>query len=65
MLELSKNILSKVSFDKRLFRKELKKAVKWVRKDEIVLLRAWCLASFGHVYAEVILEVFDRHMSAI
>lgn len=65
MLELSKKILSKVSFDRKLFRKELKKAVSWVHKDELILLRAWCIASFGHLYAEVIAEVFDHHMSAI
>ncbi len=65
MLELSKKILSKVSFDKRLFRKELRKAVNWVHKDELVLLRAWCIASFGHVYAEVIAEVFDQQISAV
>lgn len=65
MLELSKKILSKVSFDRKLFRKELKKAVKWVNKDELVLLRAWCLTTFGHMYAEIILEVFDRQVSAI
>ena len=65
MLELSKKILAKVSFDRRLFRKELKKAVSWVNTDEVLLLRAWCLASFGHVYAEVIADVFDRHMSAV
>jgi hypothetical protein len=65
MFELSKKILAKVSFDRRLFRKELKKAVRWVNKDEVLLLRAWCIASFGHLYAEVIAEVFDRHISAV
>lgn len=65
MLELSKKILAKVSFDRRLFRKELKKAVSWVHKDELILLRAWCIATFGHIYAEVIAEVFDHHVSAI
>lgn len=65
MLELSKKILSKVSFDRKLFRKELVKAVKWVHKDELVLLRAWCIASFGHLYSEIIFEVFDRNLSAV
>lgn len=65
MLELSKKILSKVSFDRKLFRKELVKAAKWVHKDELVLLRAWCIASFGHLYAEIIFEVFDRNLSAV
>lgn len=64
MLELSKKILHKVSFDRGLFRKELKKAVRWVNKDELVLLRAWCLTTFGHIYAETILEVFDKNISA-
>ncbi|TVR40419.1 MAG: hypothetical protein EA392_04005 [Cryomorphaceae bacterium] len=64
MLELSKKILSKVSFDRKLFRKELRKAVTWVNKDELILLRAWCLATFGHIYAEIILEVFDHQVGA-
>jgi hypothetical protein len=65
MLELSKKILYKVSFDKKLFRKELVKAVKWINKDEIVLLRAWCITSFGHLYSDVILEVFESQMTSI
>ena len=58
MLELSKSILEKVSFDKTLFRKELKKAIKWVKPDKKTLLKVWCLATFGHEYAEEIMEVF-------
>jgi hypothetical protein len=65
MLELSKNILYKVSFDKKLFRKELVKAIKWINKDEIVLLRAWSIATFGHLYGDVIKEVFDRTMYSV
>lgn len=65
MLELSKKILYQVSFDKKLFRKELVKAIKWINKDEIVLLRAWSIATFGHLYGDVILDVFDKTMSAI
>ena len=60
MLELSKSVLQSVSFDKLLFRKELFKAINWVRQDERVILKLWCLASFGHVYHDVIAEAFDK-----
>jgi hypothetical protein len=58
MFELSKRILEKVSFDKTLFRKELGKAVKWIKPDEKTVLKGWCLATFGHQYREEIMEVF-------
>jgi hypothetical protein len=57
MLELSKSVLKKVSFDRRLFRKELLKAKRWLRREELVLLKAWCLVTFAGVYDEVIMEV--------
>ena len=59
MLELSKRILEKVSFDANLFRKELMKAINWVKKEEALVLKTWCLATFGHMYQDIILEVFD------
>jgi hypothetical protein len=58
MFELCKEILQKVSFDKLLFKKELIKAKKWLKKEEIILLEAWCMASFVH-YKDVITEVFS------
>ncbi len=58
MLELSKKILQNVSFDKLLFRKELKKAINWIKPDEKTVLKMWCLATFGQQYAEEILDVF-------
>ncbi|HMN04687.1 MAG TPA: hypothetical protein PKD45_03090 [Flavobacteriales bacterium] len=62
MLELSQQVLQKVSFDPRLFQKELVKAVRWVGARDQLLLKAWCLATFGHMYKDVILEVFQRSM---
>lgn len=59
MFELSKQVLQKVSFDRGLFRKELKKAINWMKGDERLLLKAWCLASFGHLYKDTILEAFE------
>jgi hypothetical protein len=59
MYELSKLILQKVSFDRSLFTKELRKAVRWIRPEEVVSFRNWCLATFGTVYADVISETFE------
>ena len=60
MYEMTKHILEKVSFDKTLFRKELMKARKFLKKDELLLLRLWCLTTFGHLYKDVIQEALDR-----
>lgn len=58
MLEFSKHILKSVSFDKMLFKKELKKMLIWAKPDEALLLKAWCIATFGHLYGDVISDVF-------
>ena len=60
MYELSKTILEKVSFDRKLFRKELLKAVNWVKTEEKTLLKIWCLGAFGNKYHEEIPEVFKN-----
>jgi hypothetical protein len=44
MLEYSKIILSKISFDRRLFKKEYKKAFRYLDNDERLLLRQWVRA---------------------
>ncbi|NNM95055.1 MAG: hypothetical protein HKL88_06285 [Bacteroidia bacterium] len=60
MYEMSKKILERVSFDRALFTKELKKALNWVKPDEKLLLKVWCLSTFGHIYKDVIMEVFRK-----
>ena len=64
MMELSKQVLQKVSFDRRLFTKELIKARRWLGQRDQLVLKAWCLATFGHQYRDVILEVFQKTMRA-
>lgn len=59
MLDFCKQILHKVSFDRSLFEKELRKAVKWLKKDDLKSLQKWCLMTFGVMYADVIQSVFD------
>lgn len=59
MLEFCKKILTNVSFDRLLFAKELKKAIKWVSKDERRQLKDWCIQQFGTKYQEEIAASFQ------
>ncbi len=59
MVELSKKILTKVSFDPKLFQKELLKAISWINdKDEIRALRQWCQQEFGRKYPVILQHAF-------
>ncbi len=58
MLEYFKTILSKVSFDKRLFEKELKKAIKALVPEEVVMLKEWCYRKFGGQYQPILAACF-------
>jgi hypothetical protein len=60
MLELYKEILAKVSFDKLLFQKELNKALRWISLSEKETLKSWCYTKFGKVYPEVIKLAFIK-----
>ena len=60
MFELSKKILSKVSFDRQLFAKELRKAIGYVQPSERTLLKIWCLSAFGHLYQREIIDAFQH-----
>ena len=58
MLEMTKTVLRKVSFDRNLFRKELLKAKRWLAQEELPVLKAWCLATFAGTHDDLVLEVF-------
>lgn len=58
MLDFCKSILTKVSFDRVLFQKELKKSIKWLNKEDLHQLRSWCMQRFGAIYGDVIHETF-------
>ena len=58
MLEYFKTILSKVSFSKSLFEKELRKAIKVLVEDELKELQRWCHKKFGHIYEAIIQKCF-------
>lgn len=62
MLELSKKILTKVSFDKRLFQKELLKALTWISDtNEAKAFKIWCIKEFGDIYPKIITKAFSIH----
>ena len=60
MLKYTETVLQKVSFNRELFKKELRKSIQWLKRDEVVLLQAWCIINFGNVYQDVITEVFNN-----
>jgi len=60
MLEYIKMILEKVSFDKNLFEKELKKAIRSLLPEEIVQLKSWCYDTFSSLYLSVLNKCFSR-----
>ncbi len=60
MLELCKEILVKVSFDKVLFQKELSKALKWIKSDELEGFKEWCLKTFGKKYPKILQVAFKK-----
>jgi hypothetical protein len=65
MFEFSKTILQRVSFDKSLFSKELRKLILWYGNDteQISIFHQWCLKNFGKQYPDVIEEGFKTKFS--
>lgn len=59
MLDYVKMILLKVSFNKALFEKELRKALKMLLPAEVPDFRAWCYQQFARVYRRVLKRVFS------
>lgn len=60
MLEYVKTILQKVSFDKALFEKELRKAFKVLAREELKQLKKWCYAQFSGMYLLILNQVFAK-----
>ncbi|GAA4368396.1 hypothetical protein GCM10023185_41130 [Hymenobacter saemangeumensis] len=58
MLEYVKMILLKVSFNKALFEKELRKSLKMLMPAEVPDFRTWCYQQFSRIYRKVLNQVF-------
>jgi len=61
MLEYVKTILKKVSFDRKLFEKELAKAIKILIPPELLEFKKWCYDQFGNLYAAIL----NKHFTGI
>jgi len=61
MLEYVKTILKKVSFDRKLFEKELVKAIKVLLPKDLQDFKKWCYEQFGHIYNVIL----NKHLSHI
>ncbi|MFD2246110.1 hypothetical protein [Pontibacter ruber] len=60
MLEYVKTILTKVSFDKMLFEKELRKSFRFLVKEELTQLKQWCYDLFSGMYLLILNKVFSK-----
>jgi hypothetical protein len=60
MLEFIKTVLVKVSFDKKLFEKELRKALKVLLPADVKQLKKWCYEHFSDRYQFVLNQYFSR-----
>jgi len=58
MFDYAKTILSKVSFSRELFGKELLKCINWVEKEKRDDLRTWCYSNFKDIYPDILDEAF-------
>lgn len=58
MLEFCKIVLKRVSFDRRLFARELAKSFSWLPQDEAKALKSWALATYSSKYTQLILTTF-------
>ncbi len=59
MLEYTKSLLQKVSFDKFLFLKELGKSLTRLQEEEILNLKYWCFITFSPLYQKEMEQVFQ------
>ena len=60
MLDYVKVILLKVSFNKALFEKELRKALRMLLPTELPDFRTWCYQQFSRLYRRVLKRVFGE-----
>ncbi|GIV37357.1 MAG: hypothetical protein KatS3mg032_1736 [Cyclobacteriaceae bacterium] len=58
MLNYVKAVLTKVSFDARLFEKELRKAIRLLIREELAELKRWCYERFGNRYNDILNRCF-------
>ncbi len=60
MLEVQKKVIENLCHDKELFKKEIKKSMKWLNKKETELLRQWLYARFWETHQKEITMAFKN-----
>lgn len=65
MLAYVKLVLEKVSFDKSLFEKELKKGLSFLLPEEVKDLKNWCYAQFGSMYRTILNKIFKKQQPTL
>ncbi|QDH78838.1 hypothetical protein FKX85_07230 [Echinicola soli] len=60
MIEYVKTILLKVSFDKKLFEKELRKGLNMLTPNEVQEFKDWCYKTFSKIYLGVLNKYFVK-----
>ena len=63
-LDYAQTILGKVSFDARLFEKELSKAIAILRPEDIRQLESWCYSTFGSPYEDILDHCFAQRYAS-
>jgi len=61
MLDYVKMILLKVSFSKKLFEKELRKALQYILPEDLLGFKTWCYEQFARLYRRILKRVFMQH----
>jgi hypothetical protein len=60
MLNYFKSILTRVSFDAKIFEKELAKAIKSLIAEEVQELKTWCYTTFVGQHEAILDRCFVR-----
>jgi hypothetical protein len=63
VLDHQKIMLTKISQDKSLFKKELYKSAQWLSNEEFRELYRWVNENYGENHGDVISEVFNKNLS--
>jgi hypothetical protein len=62
VLEYVKTVLQKVSFDRTLFEKELRKGLKMLVIEDVSVLRTWCYEKFSDRYQVILNQYFSQSL---
>jgi hypothetical protein len=58
MLELQMLVLQNIHENEELFKKELFKSIKWLKPQELLVLRDWLMKKYFKKHSKTISEIF-------